>query len=36
MEIIEKKVIDPFYFCVSVENIDYRPIAYEEILKQFN
>jgi len=28
------KAIDPFYFCVSVEQIDYRPIAYEEIVKQ--
>lgn len=27
-------IIDPFYFCVSVEQIDYKPIAYEEILKQ--
>lgn len=25
--------IDPFYYCVSVEQIDYKPIAYEEILK---
>lgn len=24
--------IDPFYFCVSVEQTDYRPIGYEEIL----
>lgn len=31
---IAVKAIDPFYFCVSVEQIDYRPIAYEEILKQ--
>lgn len=35
-EVIRNKVIDPFYFCISVEQIDYRPIAYEEILKQLN
>lgn len=29
-----KKIIDPFYFCVSVENINFRPIAYEEILER--
>lgn len=28
------KKIDPFYFCVSVEQINYTPISYEEILKQ--
>lgn len=32
----KKMVYDPFYFCVSVENIDFRPIAYEEILKIYN
>lgn len=25
--------VDPFYFCVSAENINYRPISYDEILK---
>lgn len=28
-----KPVIDPRYFCVSVENINYTPIAFEELKK---
>lgn len=31
-----EQVVDPFYFCVSVENIDYRPINYDEIKSYFN
>lgn len=31
---IGNQEIDSFYFCVSVEQIDYRPIPYDEILKQ--
>ena len=34
LEISTTKIIDPFYFCVSVENIDYRPISYEDLLTQ--
>lgn len=32
----KKIAIDPFYFCVAVENIDFRPINYEEIKRKFN
>ena len=28
--------IDPYYYCVSVENIDYRPINFEEIKRIIN
>lgn len=31
----KRLIIDPFYFCVAVENIDFKPIAYEEILKHY-
>jgi calcineurin-like phosphoesterase family protein len=30
-EIKIERIIDPYYYCVSVENIDYRPISFEEI-----
>ncbi len=28
-------IIDPFYYCVSVEHTDYRPVAYEEVKKYY-
>lgn len=34
MNVKGSEKIDPFYICVSVENTDYKPISYEEILKQ--
>lgn len=30
----KKQVIDPDYFCVSVEQIDYTPILFEEVVKR--
>jgi calcineurin-like phosphoesterase family protein len=30
----KKQIIDPDYFCVSVEQIDYTPILFEEVLKR--
>ena len=30
------KIIDPFYFNVSVEQIDFRPILFEEVVKRIN
>ena len=31
-----RKIADPWYQCVCVEHTDYRPIAFEEILKRAN
>ena len=28
--------VDPWYFCVSVEHINYTPILFEEVKKRFN
>jgi calcineurin-like phosphoesterase family protein len=30
----KKKVIDPDYYCVSVEHTDYRPILFEEVIQK--
>jgi len=30
----KKKVIDPDYYCVSVEHTDYRPILFEDVIKK--
>lgn len=27
--------VDPRYFCVSMEQIDYKPIAFDEVIKRF-
>jgi len=31
---IKKKIVDPRYYCVSVEHTDYRPILFEHALKK--
>jgi len=30
----KKKVIDPDYYCVSVEHTDYRPVLFEEVIQK--
>lgn len=35
-ELIMERLVDPYYYCVSVENIDYRPINFEEIRRIIN
>jgi calcineurin-like phosphoesterase family protein len=30
----KKKVIDPDYYCVSVEHTDYRPILFEDVIQK--
>jgi hypothetical protein len=31
---IKKRIVDPRYYCVSVEHTDYRPILFEHALKK--